>query len=141
MNIIEQNKAIILRFNQEFIGKGNIDVYYEAVHPEFVNRTAPPGMSSDGESVKNFILNVLRPAFPDLEVEIHEMIAENDRVVTRKCFHGTHQKEFMGIKPSGKKVTMPVIDIVRLSNGKYMEHWGIRDMQKVMQASAIAIEQ
>ena len=40
----------------------------------------------------------------------------------------------MGHAPTGKKVTMNVIDIVRLKDGKYVEHWGRNDVMQVIQA-------
>jgi steroid delta-isomerase-like uncharacterized protein len=136
MHDLEKNKAIVRRINKEVIEEGKAEVFHELVSPDVINRTAPPGTPNTGEAMLSIILNVLRPAFPDLVVEIHEQVAENDLVVTRKSFHGTHVKEFMGLPPSGKKVTIPVIDIIRLRDGKYIEHWGIRDMQEVVKAVA-----
>jgi predicted ester cyclase len=53
-------------------------------------------------------------------------------VTTRKSFHATHKGEFFGIPASNKSIVMDVIDIVRLREGKFVEHWGIIDMQGVM---------
>ena len=75
---------------------------------------------------------MLKPAFPDLKVVIHELVAEGDKVTTRKSFHATHKGEFFGVPASNKNVTMEVIDIIRLRDGKYVEHWGILDMQGLM---------
>jgi len=44
-------------------------------------------------------------------------------VSTRKALHATHTGEFMGIPPTNKKVTIQVIDMIRVHNGKYAEHW------------------
>lgn len=131
---LKENKAVVYRFNKEFIEGGNADVAMEIVADDFVNHTAPAGVPADREGVISFI-KVLRNAIPDINVEIEEQVAEGDLVVTRKRFMGTHQHAFAGIKPSGKKITIPVIDIVRLREGKYVEHWGIRDMQQVLKAS------
>ncbi|MBC7884689.1 MAG: ester cyclase, partial [Saprospiraceae bacterium] len=79
-----------------------------------------------------FFNQLLKPAFPDLKVQIHDMVAEGDKVTTRKSFHATHQGDFFGVKPSGKKVVMEVIDIIQLKDGRYIAHWGILDMFSVM---------
>ena len=79
-----------------------------------------------------FVNKVMRQAFPDLRVEIYQQIAENDLVFTRKTFHATHLGTFMGIAPTGRKVFMNVMDIIRIKNGKYIEHWGIRDTQELL---------
>jgi predicted ester cyclase len=52
------------------------------------------------------------------------MIAEGDKVATRKTFHGTHEGEFMGIPPSGRSVSMGLIDVVRIDDGRVVEHCG-----------------
>ena len=76
--------------------------------------------------------NVLRPAFPDLIVEIYDQIAENDKVTTRKAIIGTHTGELIGIAPTNKKIRIDVIDIVRIRDGKYYEHWGINSLQAMI---------
>ena len=74
----------------------------------------------------------LKPAFPDLKVEIHEMLAEGDKVTTRKSFYATHKGEFFGVQPTNKSVVMEVIDIIQLRDGKYIGHWGILDLHSLM---------
>jgi len=44
-------------------------------------------------------------------------------VVTRKTFHGPHTGEFMGLPPTGNAISVDVIDIVRVRDGKFVEHW------------------
>ncbi|HEY8972179.1 MAG TPA: ester cyclase [Puia sp.] len=61
-------------------------------------------------------------------------MAEDDIVVTYKAFHAIHTGPLMGIAPSGQPVVITIIDIVRLRNGKYIEHWGIRDMSGLHRA-------
>jgi steroid delta-isomerase-like uncharacterized protein len=132
----EQNKAIVRRFNKEVIEEGNVTAFHELVSPNVINRTAPPSIPNTGEGMRHMIMNGLRPAFPDLVVEIQEMIAERDLVVTRKTLHGTHRETFMGIPASNKKVSLPVIDIIRIQDGQYVEHWGMRDAQQLIAASS-----
>jgi predicted ester cyclase len=61
------------------------------------------------------------------------MIAEGDKVATRKTFHGTHRGEFMGISPTGQRVSIELIDIVRIADGKVVEHWSMGDNLGMMQ--------
>lgn len=132
MTTPEQNKELVLRFNKEFIEKGNIQAFKNLIAPDFVNQTAPPGVPKGPEGVLYFFNEVLRPAFPDLKVEIYDMVAEGDKVATRKAYHATHQESFLGVPASNKKVVMQVIDIVRLRDGQFIEHWNVVDMQNVM---------
>lgn len=128
----EQNKAIVTRVNKEYIEGGNVDTVYEIFTPDFINQTAPPESPQGPESVIYFFDHILKPAFHDLKVTIHDQVAEGDKVTTRKSFHAIHKGEFFGVPATGKSVVMDVIDIIRLRDGKYAEHWGILDMQSVM---------
>ena len=86
----------------------------------------------------NTFNNVLRPAFPDLKVIIHEQVAEGDVVTTRKAITGTHTGSLLGIAPTGAAVTIDVIDMVRLRNGRYYEHWGVNTLPAVLQQLSAA---
>lgn len=132
MTVQEQNKEIVYRFNKEFIEQGNEQSFHEMIAPDFVNQTAPAGVPKGPEGVLFFFNQFLKPAFPDLKVEIYDQVAGDDKVATRKAFHATHKGEFLGIPASGKKVVMEVIDIVRLRDGKLIEHWNVLDMQSVL---------
>lgn len=129
----EQNKAVIRRFNKEFIEGGNLELYDQTVSPEFVNRTPHDGRDPGPGGARNFFTQVLRPAFPDLTVNIDDQYAEGDVVVTRKSYEATHQGAFMGVPPTGKHVKFAVIDIIRLKDGKYVEHWANANMMGLMQ--------
>lgn len=128
----EQNKSIVTRFNKEFIEGGNINAFNEIIAQDFINQTAPPGVPKGPEGVWYFFTQLLKPAFPDLKVVIFDQVAEGDKVTTRKEFHATHKGEFFGIPASNKNVVMQVIDIIRLKDGKFIEHWNVLDWQHVM---------
>lgn len=128
----EQNKTSVRRVNKEFIEGGNMDTFNEIFAPDFINHTAPPGMPQDPGGVVYFFNHFLKAAFPDLKVEIHDMVAEGDKVTTRKSFYATHKGEFLGVPPTGKEVVMDVIDMIQLHDGKFIAHWGILDLHSVM---------
>ena len=132
MTTAEQNKAIVTRFNKEFIQQGNMESFKELIADDFLNQTAPPGVPKGPEGVVYFFNNFLKPSFPDLTVEIYDQVADGDKVTTRKAFHATHTADFFGVPATNKKVVMNVIDILRLRDGKFVEHWGILDMQGLM---------
>ena len=128
----EQNKAIVTRVNKEFIEGGSMKTFHEIFAPDFINQTAPPGTPKGPDGVVYFFNHLLKPAFPDMKVIIHDQVAEGDKVTTRKSFQATHKGEFFGVPPTNKNVVMDVIDIIKLRDGKFIEHWGIFDMQSLM---------
>jgi steroid delta-isomerase-like uncharacterized protein len=129
---LNANKAVVLRFNREVIEKGDVAALRELLAPDFINQTAPPGVSAGPEGMRQVLFEVLRPAFPDLRVEIHDQIAEGDRVTTRKTLRGTHRGPLMGVPATGREVVIEVIDIVRVRDGRYAEHWGINTLPAVL---------
>ena len=128
----EQNKTLVRRFVDEVQSGGNIDTIDELCSPEFVNHSAPPGVPSNCEGLKQ-LTAMFRQAFPDSYFTVEDMIAEGDKVATRKTFHGTHEGEFMGIPPTGRPVSIGLIDIVRIAGGRVVEHWSIGDNLGMMQ--------
>ncbi len=128
----ERNKAVVRRFIEEVQNKKDFAVFDELNDPEFVNLSAPPGVPADREGGKMF-LGAFVNAFPDSRVTIDDMIAEGDRVVTKKTFTGTHTGEFNGIPATGKQVTLQYVDILRLRDGRIVEHWLSMDQLSFMQ--------
>jgi predicted SnoaL-like aldol condensation-catalyzing enzyme len=128
------NKAVVRRFNQEVIEGGRAEAFLALVAPGFVNRTAPPWLPPGPEGMLQMFEEVLRPALPDLRVEIHAQVAEGDLVATRKTLAGTHRGPLLGIAPTGREVRIDVIDFVRLDGGRYAEHWGLNTLPQVLAA-------
>jgi len=129
-----RNKAAVLRFNREVIERGDAVAFRELMAPEFVNRSAPPGTPTGPEGMAYMFDQILRPALPDLTVEIHDQIAEADKVTTRKTLRGTHRGELLGVPATNNPVAIEVIDVVRLQDGRYVEHWGVTTLPSVLAA-------
>ena len=127
-----KNKGIVRQFNTGFIQDGDTNIFYDIIDPQVINHSAPPGMSNGADGMFSLI-QLFKKALPGLTVEITHQVAEEDLVITRKAFHATHTGEIMGIPPSGKKITIFIIDIIRLRNGKYVEHWSVRDISDLIQ--------
>ena len=128
----ERNKGVVRRFIDEVQNKKNMDLFDELNAEDFVNLSAPPGMPSDREGGKMFLGGFLS-AFPDSQLTIDDMIAEGDRVATRKTFTGTHTGDGIGIPPTGKPVSIQYVDILRLRDGRIIEHWLSMDQLSFMQ--------
>ena len=64
-----------------------------------------------------------RRAFPDFKFKIEDIVAEGDKLAIRYIFTGTHQGKFWGIAPTGKKISVTQINIIRFANGKMVEAW------------------
>jgi steroid delta-isomerase-like uncharacterized protein len=69
----------------------------------------------------------------DAKFEIHDVIAEKDRVVVRLTTHARHTGRFMGVEPSGNDYSIDEIHIFRVDDGKVREHWHEFDRQRLVQ--------
>jgi len=128
----EENKAVVIRFNKEFIEQGNMESFQELMDSEFINHTAPADADRGPAGILHTFNQILRPAIPDIKVTIYDQIAEGDLVTTRKNISGTHRGNLMGIPPTGEQISINVIDIVKIKNGRYAEHWGINTLPSVL---------
>jgi steroid delta-isomerase-like uncharacterized protein len=68
---------------------------------------------------------MLRQGFPDLHVTIERVISDGDRIGARWVIHGTHTGTFplLPLRPSGRKITLPVNEILHVRDGKLAELW------------------
>jgi steroid delta-isomerase-like uncharacterized protein len=129
----EQNKDLAIRLVEEIFNRGSVDLVDEYMAPNFVEREElPPGIPRDREGVK-MLTRMLHSAFPDFKAKIEDVISEGDKVVISQTWSGTQNGEFMGVPPTGKRVSFGVIDIIRFSDGKVAEHWGQMDSMGLMQ--------
>ncbi len=136
----ETNKTIVKRFVEEYQGRNDLDVLYEVISPDLVNRTPMFPNAPGGPIEVKTIFDMFRTAFDDFAVEIIDQLTEADKVVTYKAFSGVHNGEFMGIEPTGSPVRFLVMDIVRLRGGQIVEHWGLVDQLGLLQQIG-AVEQ
>lgn len=125
-------KEVVRHFNREVIEKGNRQAFLALMADDFVNHAAPPGAPKGPEGMWNTFENVLRPAISGLRVTIEDQLAEGDKVTTRKAIEGTLSGPLLGKAPNHERIRIEVIDIVRVRNGQYLEHWGINNLPAIL---------
>ena len=119
----DANKAVVLRFIDEVQNGKNLDVMNELFAPDAYILGAPAENGNPIELVTS-VLQTLFEGFPDLQVELLKIVAEEDTVATLKMFRGTHLGEFRGIQPTGRKVEFDALEFLVLRDGKIVDHWG-----------------
>ncbi len=123
----ELNKAIVSRFYEELWNTRNMSVADEIFAADCVTHQLQSGAASAGvqrspAAIKHHIAEWLA-AFPDLRFSVEQMIAEADHVMSRSIMHGTHTGTWLGIIPTGKKVSIRMFVVHRILNGKIAEDW------------------
>ena len=117
----------------DLINAGDIDGFGKQLADDFVEREEIPGLPPTKDGVVQYF-RILLAAFPDMRMDVKDVITSGDKAVARVQVTGTHKGEFMGIPPTGNQVSMNLIDITRFGDdGLAREHWGVVDQLALMQ--------
>ncbi len=126
-----ENVAIVRRFYEEVFNKGNLDGADEFLATDAVGHETLFLQGSGLEGFKQSVAS-LRAAFPDLYVTLEDVISVGDKVVVRWMDRGTHQGEFLGMAPTGKRVKTTGITIFHMAGGRIVEQWTNWDTLNLM---------
>lgn len=128
-NNSEQNKSSIIKANEELFNKGNLSFADEVFTSDYAGKGP--------EWIKKYVGN-MRTAFPDIQVSIDQIMAEDNMVAWLRTHTGTHRGEFMGFQPSGKKITWQTMIFTEFNEvGKVVKEWGVSDLFEVLQNEII----
>jgi predicted ester cyclase len=119
----EKNAQIVRRIIEDGLSGHDLSLIDEFFDPNFIEnqyglKPTIPGMKEDFE--------FLYRAFPDYRLVIEDLVADGDKVWLRMTCTGTNTGGFMGA-PNGKPFKITVMDLLRLMDGKVVEHWGVPD--------------
>lgn len=139
---IRKNVTAVHRLYDE-LNKGNVDIIDEILDPSFVPHGEAMGLDPSAldrrEAMKQGIL-LTRSGVPDLVVTVEDTVAEEDKVVTRLTYHGTHTGSLGGLAPTGRRITFTAIAINRFVNGRIVERWFNSDELGMMRQMGLLAE-
>lgn len=123
----EANRALLDGYIDEVWVRDNPEGIERFVAPHYQRHMSPTTPPLDPkmqvERIKGF-----RAAFPDIDIVVHAVVAEEDHVAFHSTMRGTHLGEFLGIPPTGKTFEVNLVDFIRIEDGKFVEQWGGPDM-------------
>ena len=90
------NKSVIRAFTEDVLNQGRWERMNELVKEDFIELDPLPGQQQGREGLKDVLVG-MRTAFPDMHWTIAEQVAEDDKVVTRFTWTGTHRDTFLGV--------------------------------------------
>jgi steroid delta-isomerase-like uncharacterized protein len=126
-SICERNKEVTRRIWQDLVNGECLENLRELVSDDFVDHAPLPGTSQDIDGLVER-LRILRSAFPDFRSTITQIVAENDKVVAFVESSGTHRGPFAGLPPTGRRFTIQEAQVLRIEDGKMVEHWQVADL-------------
>lgn len=108
-----------------------LEAINEFVAEDFASHSTPPGLPDGLAGVRSFFA-IFHSAFPDADLEIEQLVADGEWVAVASRLRGTHTGSLMGLEPTGREASVAMIDLVRIADGKIVEHRGLTDTVGLM---------
>jgi steroid delta-isomerase-like uncharacterized protein len=127
----EANAAALSKF-AEAVNTGKYELFSDAVASDCVDHDPAPGQAPGPDGYRA-LFTEMRRAFPDMNVELAGLVADEEAIAFAYTFTGTQDGPLMGIAPTGKKVKMRGLQISKFGDGKMVERWGSSDQLGMLQ--------
>jgi steroid delta-isomerase-like uncharacterized protein len=121
----EENKKAQEKFG-DAINSGNLEQLREVVAQDVKDHDPAPNQGPGPQGYIDFF-GMMRNAFPDMQVEVEHLVADEDNVAFAYTLTGTHKGDFMGVEGTNKPINVRGMQISRFKNGKMVERWGSSD--------------
>jgi steroid delta-isomerase-like uncharacterized protein len=128
---LEANKAVVRR-EIDFWNGHDAEKINEVYTDDYVGHEVGGAHGGTREQVKQAAAAIFA-AFPDFHLTADFIIAEGDMAVKRWTAQGTHKAEYMGIPPTGKKITVVGCNVFRIVGDKIAECWAHTDTLSMLQ--------
>lgn len=130
----EANKEVVREYIDALLIRGDFSHAKNFVVDGFsIDRSAVPDAIAGPEGLHKQ-MDMLKAAFPDLQLRIADLFAEGDKVAVRFEAPGTQTGSFAGISPTGRSVTWKGIVIYKVQDGKVAHAWADWDDVGLLQA-------
>ena len=123
----DMNRAVVRRFVEEVLGRGDFAALAELAAPDCVDHAAPARGLPALAAVAGVVVE-WHAAFPDFGLTIEDLLAEGERVVVHATLRGTHRGDFFGLPPTGRPVAVGGLARYRLAGGCIVERWCYLDV-------------
>jgi C-1 hydroxylase len=123
------NKGLFRRFVEAWNGR-DISGMYDLWSPNLVHH------HRDGDYGRDDVFTLMSgfmEAFPDLRFDVQQVLADGDFVSAHMIARATHQKDFAGFPATGREIEVTVMGMIRISDGRIVEHWNVMDELALMQ--------
>ncbi len=134
--MLEKNKDLVRKYFEGMFNRHDLEVANEVFSSNYINHQEcdmnRENVDRGREGFKE-MARMFYTGFPDLKSTIEDIIAAEDKVVTRWVTRGTHTGNFSGIAPTNKQVTVTGITIDRIVDGRIVESWTSFNVLDLMQ--------
>jgi predicted ester cyclase len=120
-------ESIVRRLIDEGFNECNLEVVDAVTSPELVEHQNFGPHHEPGAAGVRAVVQSLHRAFPDFRLTIQDLVVDGTTVWLRMVATGTNSGSFMGHAPTGRPIRIDVFDVIRVEDGRMVEHWGVPD--------------
>ena len=135
--MLAENKALVNRWFEEVWNKGRADAIDEMFAADGVAHGLG-GQDLHGPADFKVFHAAFRGAFPDVRVQMDELIAEGDKVAYRFTATGTHRGDSLGFAATGRAARFIGMGTIRIADGRIVEGWNILDQLGMLTQLGVA---
>lgn len=114
------------------VNSGKLEALREVFAPTVIDRDPAADQGAGPEGFIKFFTE-FRAAFPDLNISVEQLVADDDNVAIAYTVTGTHQGDFLGIPATGRQIKARGVQIARFQKGQIVERWGSSDQLGILQ--------
>jgi predicted ester cyclase len=134
------NKTIIRQYTELIENTGDVSAIRDYIAEDYTEIYEGQPYPTGIQGAIDHVLGVRR-VFPDLMITIENQLAEGEWVVTVYSVSGTFEKEWLGMKPTGKPIRFTGVNVDRIRDGKIVEHGGAANLfEPLLKAGAVRVE-
>lgn len=134
----DENKAIVRRFYDEVMGQGRVEVLDEVMAEDFADHGDALFGSPQGRGVLRQGIAATHSILLELNVRLHEIIAEGDLVGVRGTMRCRHEGTFLDVPGTGHELSWTGLAIFRIADGKIAERWFNSDSISIVRQLGLA---
>jgi predicted ester cyclase len=120
-----QFEELAARWATEAVARGRVEVFDALLTEDAIDLSGPsPTVGVEPFKART---RAVHAAFSDLEVVVDALLVEGDRMAWRWTLTGVHRGAFLGVDPTGRRVTLAGVNVQRVVEGRVAEHWSLAD--------------
>lgn len=121
------SEELVARYVRDVWGARDPEAARRFLVPGFRRHLSPSGPPLDIDRQVERLAGLMA-ALPDAALRIEGVVASGELVAFRSILTGTHRGPLLGIPATGRRVTVRLVDMVRIEDGRFAEQWGGPDM-------------
>ncbi|MEW5887597.1 MAG: ester cyclase [Pseudomonadota bacterium] len=123
---LESNKQLCRDYFKAFLAR-DTEWMQRHIAPTFVRHDPGLPFQVRGPEGVAQLHDALMPAFPDMELDLQDFVAEGDKVLVRLTIRAIHEGPFGALAATGRCIEVPVLDLFQIRDDQLVEHWALLD--------------